>query len=339
MKKKIVIIIIFFFMGIFTNCQNKETKIKDQMKKGTLIDGIALDNSIFSNKDIDLKKYKFNGILIENINLNDLLDKNYRDDFIKFLLITKNEDDSFKSTLVSQLLIIRMIQLYDTDAFYILSEISKNESISYNGIELYQETLLKFFIENPMFYIQQGSKYNDSTIIKSISNSLDEFIADENFFKDNIANINLESQQMLLYPEKEKEFNANFKNTLKKLPKVEAIFSPSSYTAWESKTIYFTNIYSLFTKAVTQKLTTRENVYYKSYILPILKKYTSLGYVINDPDGYTNLRKDKSASSEILQKITTGEEIIVLDNSGDWWLVESKDGKKGYVYKTKIKEE
>lgn len=230
------------------------------------------------------------------------------------LLITKNEDDSFKSTLVSQLLIVRMIQLSDTDAFYILSEISKNESVSYNGIELYQETLLKFFIENPMFYIQQGSKYNDSTIIKSISNSLDEFIADENFFKDNIANINLETQQMLLYPEKEKEFNANFKNTLKKLPKVEAIFSPSFYTAWESKTIYFTNIYSLFTKAVTQKLTTRENVYYKSYILPILKKYTSLGYAINDPDGYTNLRKDKSASSEILQKITTGEEIIVLDN-------------------------
>lgn len=331
--------LIFLFAGIFTNCQNKEVKMKDQIKKGTLINGITLDNSIFNNNDIDLNKYKYNGVLIENLNIDDLLDKSYRDDFIKFLLISKNEDDSFKSTLITQLLIIRMIQLSDDDAFYILSEISKNESVSYNGIELYQETLLKFFIENPIFFIQKGSKYNESTIIKSISNSLDEFIADEDFFKDNIASVNLQGQQMLLYPEKEKEFNDNFKNTLKKLPKVEVVFSPSSYTAWENKTVYFINIYPLFSKSITRDFSIQENLYYKLNILPILKKYTSLGYFINDSDGYTNLRKDKSTSSEILQKIKTGEEIVVLENSGDWWFVESKEGKKGYVYKTKIKKE
>ncbi|MEZ0131173.1 SH3 domain-containing protein [Flavobacterium sp. LBUM151] len=31
--------------------------------------------------------------------------------------------------------------------------------------------------------------------------------------------------------------------------------------------------------------------------------------------------------------------VNVLDNSNDWWFVESKSGKKGYVYKTKIKAE
>lgn len=60
---------------------------------------------------------------------------------------------------------------------------------------------------------------------------------------------------------------------------------------------------------------------------------------IIDPDGYTNLRKEKNTSSEILQKIVTGSQIEVLDNSGDWWLVQTKEGKKGYVYKTKIKAE
>ncbi|MDY0989815.1 SH3 domain-containing protein [Flavobacterium sp. CFBP9031] len=60
---------------------------------------------------------------------------------------------------------------------------------------------------------------------------------------------------------------------------------------------------------------------------------------ISDPDGFTNLRKEKNTSSEILQKITTGTRIQILDNSGEWWLVQTKEGKKGYVYKTKIKAE
>lgn len=62
-------------------------------------------------------------------------------------------------------------------------------------------------------------------------------------------------------------------------------------------------------------------------------------YKISDPDGYTNLRKEKNTSSEILQKINNGSEVEVLDNSEDWWLVHTKEGRKGYVYKTKIKSE
>ncbi|MDM1553161.1 MULTISPECIES: SH3 domain-containing protein [Chryseobacterium] len=59
-------------------------------------------------------------------------------------------------------------------------------------------------------------------------------------------------------------------------------------------------------------------------------------YYIQDADGYTHLRKDKNASSQILQKINTGEQIEVLDQSGDWWLVVSKERKKGYVHKSRI---
>jgi hypothetical protein len=58
---------------------------------------------------------------------------------------------------------------------------------------------------------------------------------------------------------------------------------------------------------------------------------------IQDPDGYTNLRKDKTATSEILQKIKSGEHIDVLDNTGDWFLIKTKEGKQGYVHKSRIK--
>ncbi|WP_313000403.1 SH3 domain-containing protein [Chryseobacterium gleum] len=65
------------------------------------------------------------------------------------------------------------------------------------------------------------------------------------------------------------------------------------------------------------------------------KKYST----IIDPDGFTNLRKDKNTTSQILQKINTGEQVEVLDQNGDWWLVVSKEGKKGYVHKSRIKSE
>lgn len=59
-------------------------------------------------------------------------------------------------------------------------------------------------------------------------------------------------------------------------------------------------------------------------------------YLIQDPDGYTNLRKEKNTSSQVLQKINSGENVEVLDNSGDWYLVKTRQGTKGYVHKSRI---
>ncbi|KQT24179.1 hypothetical protein ASG22_09190 [Chryseobacterium sp. Leaf405] len=82
--------------------------------------------------------------------------------------------------------------------------------------------------------------------------------------------------------------------------------------------------------------------FYDPSFSQISKIYTFIKskYLINhieDPDGYTNLRKEKNASSEILQKIQSGETIEVLDNTGDWFQVKTKKGKTGYVHKSRIK--
>ncbi len=63
---------------------------------------------------------------------------------------------------------------------------------------------------------------------------------------------------------------------------------------------------------------------------------TNLAYKINDPDGFTNLRKEKSTTSTILEKVKTGESVEVIQQSGDWYLVKTKLGNEGYVFKTKI---
>lgn len=93
---------------------------------------------------------------------------------------------------------------------------------------------------------------------------------------------------------------------------------------------------------------------YKSYLqsreyfnFPRLKKYLEVIHqsndnsiaIIHDPDGFTNLRKDKTTNSEVLQKIKSGEYVEVLDSAGDWYLVKTKEGKKGYVHKSRIKTE
>ena len=71
----------------------------------------------------------------------------------------------------------------------------------------------------------------------------------------------------------------------------------------------------------------RIEVYLKAYPL----------YYISDPDGYTNVREDKSTSSKILGTVKSGEKIEVLDTTGNWWQVMTKDNKIGYIHKSRIK--
>ena len=57
--------------------------------------------------------------------------------------------------------------------------------------------------------------------------------------------------------------------------------------------------------------------------------------IINDPDGYTNVRKEKSSKSEILFQIYEDEKFIIQNNDGDWWLIEYS-GKQGYIHNSRI---
>ncbi|WP_165601928.1 SH3 domain-containing protein [Chryseobacterium contaminans] len=96
---------------------------------------------------------------------------------------------------------------------------------------------------------------------------------------------------------------------------------------------------------IKEKVQENKSDGYESYIISNSKinqiaQYLKEKYSLNkiaDPDGYTNLRKDKNTSSEVLQKVTSGERIEVLDNTGDWFLVKTKEGKEGYIHKSRIK--
>lgn len=78
--------------------------------------------------------------------------------------------------------------------------------------------------------------------------------------------------------------------------------------------------------------------YTKKYLLMSEENEISYANVV-DPDGYTNLRKDKNSTSVIIEKIKSGERVEILNDSENWWLIKTNSGNKGYVYKTKIKAE
>ncbi len=60
--------------------------------------------------------------------------------------------------------------------------------------------------------------------------------------------------------------------------------------------------------------------------------------VIDDPDGYSNLRADKNSKSKIKKKILKGEKIAIQAQSeGKWWTVITEEGTTGHIHSSRVK--
>ena len=59
--------------------------------------------------------------------------------------------------------------------------------------------------------------------------------------------------------------------------------------------------------------------------------------VINDPDGYTNIRDAASSKGNVMGKVFNNQELTVIETGGDWWLVETADQLRGYMHKSRIR--
>ncbi len=64
--------------------------------------------------------------------------------------------------------------------------------------------------------------------------------------------------------------------------------------------------------------------------------FTSLA-VIDDPDGYTNMRSQKNAKSQIVALVVQGEEFFTYMQNGNWWQVRTAQGKVGYIHISSIR--
>ncbi|OWP74039.1 hypothetical protein BWK62_15200 [Flavobacterium oreochromis] len=301
-----------------------------------LITDIDLNKSLFKKEDIDLKKYKYNDIFIENIKINDLLNDDYRKSFFRYLENKKDEDD-FKSTLFTQLLMTRIQQIEDKKAFFLLSELSKNPSISYDGIELLSDKLVELYLKNTLFFIKESTKNNDSNFIIYLTNKLVEFLVNENTIQNNTGFCNYKRGMLLLERKFEDEItDLNLLNTLKQLPKISIHYSPSLYSDWESKEIIYTNIQSLFNETLLTNLNFKEKENFKSNIFPVIENYFIKNYHINDPDGFVNVRELPNSNSKILGKVQNNEYVCFIRREGDWIEVYCEKIGSGFIHESRL---
>jgi Bacterial SH3 domain len=60
--------------------------------------------------------------------------------------------------------------------------------------------------------------------------------------------------------------------------------------------------------------------------------------VIDDPDGYTNIRSGQGTQYSIIARVNKGEVFYAIpQQSDDWWPVRTKDNKYGYIHRSIIR--
>lgn len=59
--------------------------------------------------------------------------------------------------------------------------------------------------------------------------------------------------------------------------------------------------------------------------------------VIDDPEGYTNIRDAPRADARIVARVAADERFMAEPGPGDWWLVRTAEGETGYMSRSRIR--
>ncbi|MGV7120736.1 YARHG domain-containing protein [Sphingopyxis sp. 550A] len=70
--------------------------------------------------------------------------------------------------------------------------------------------------------------------------------------------------------------------------------------------------------------------------VPSAEAFT-LAAVIDDPDGFTNIRSGQSTKAAIIGKVLEGEKFLTYQQPGSWWRVRKADGTTGFMFRKYIR--
>ena len=59
--------------------------------------------------------------------------------------------------------------------------------------------------------------------------------------------------------------------------------------------------------------------------------------VVEDPDGFANVRARRSPSSAVLARVNRDEEFSTYRQEGQWWQVRTRDGTIGFMHASRIR--
>jgi uncharacterized protein YgiM (DUF1202 family) len=335
-------VIIFFFSFIFLN-ENIKAENKFINQTGTLISNLDIQKSMFKNDD-DLKsgfqKYKYQGVFIENLKITDLLNEQYRKRLINELSNCESEDDpkAMSITFLTLLLMLRMEVLQDSDAFFILSELSKNEDMAYMGIELSSSYLDDLFYKSPLFYIQESQKYNTTRIMETIVSSGLRPLREDYFFERK-GSISIKSGMILVFKENIDGLNdSNAKKKISSQKPIKGEFKLVNPSKHEKPIEYLYDIHPFLKDLTQDNLTADELKFYSERIYPLFDDFEIRNYHVRDKDGSVNIRKEPTTSSEIVGAAQNGDYVCYVPPykpEPNWVHIEYKEI-SGYIHSSRL---
>jgi uncharacterized protein YgiM (DUF1202 family) len=103
---------------------------------------------------------------------------------------------------------------------------------------------------------------------------------------------------------------------------------------WQYIGTILTGVAALITAGVGlyEKLHTVQTEIYKNFKSPLKREYV----IVDDPDGWVNLRLEPNTDSKIMARILNGTNLEVLNKTGNWFEVLTESGRTGYIFKDKV---
>lgn len=108
---------------------------------------------------------------------------------------------------------------------------------------------------------------------------------------------------------------------------------------WQATGAILTGVAALVTAGVGvyEKLKTVQQEIYKPFTAEDLPPSPKKEYaLVDDKDGWVNLREQPNVSSPIIARISNGSNLEVLSKDGNWFKVCTDSGRKGYVFKDRL---
>jgi|GEM_PF-1254076 len=348
--------------------RNKLPKLLKIIQKENLalIDGIDVDKNIFkySNlpniKDLLGRFYYENDTLAEDLLISDLLNPDYQayylfgsDDFEVFYDgIEDYTGDISKKLFLNMLLTVRLEQLKDSDAFYLLTKYAREELRLEAKGELrpkfLQYSLFLLFLQDPLFFVQQANKYQDASLIKYLKSELDKYLVKELFFSLYKAQASLKPGNLYLLPMRKILRYENRDPKLRGMVEASVFIKDTidmhpKFPGWWERELALVAMYAHLQREALDKLTEDEKNFYDKNIRPLFNDYVMRNYHVKSDYGFVNLSSKPSVDSEIITKIDVGEYVCFIEEAGDWVRVyypkinaEFNLLDKGYVHNPKV---
>jgi len=307
-----------------------------------LIDGLNLKNTVFyPNLEVEMKTYKYGDKYIEQISMEDLLDSSYLKKLMKYLNTLNGEYDWISISHLSKLLMMRIEQLQDSDAFYVLSKISEDEYLASQGVGFYDGIISELFLRNPSFFINSSFRYENNVIMKYVVEDFEMFsISEEKFYDRGVGKFTIQSEQVLI----QKDFfydspylaNSEMKRRITASPEITIFMNPSSDNDWKGANFYFYDIRKPIREYLKSELNDEVYKYYMTNIDPLFDTIEIKNYHVKDSDGYVNVRDKADINSAVLGTVDNGKYVCYMGVIKNGWVKIYSPGLIGYIHQSRL---